>query len=108
MAKRLDNIWDRSKDGNKKEQRSFIRYAIVVTVLMVLFLFVKKDNVIRWVQAGFNLRKQEKQIELLEQQNADLDRKINMMSTDRDTLEAFAREEFYFAEPGDDIYITGE
>ena len=105
MAKKKDNIWDRSKDGNKKEQRSFLRYAIIATAVCVLFLFVKKDNVIRWIQAGFMLKKQERQIEMYEQKNAELDRRINMMSTNRDTLETFAREEFYFAEPGDDVYI---
>ena len=105
MAKKKDNIWDRSKDGNKKEQRSFLRYAIIATAVCVLFLFVKKDNVIRWIQAGFMLKKQEPQIEMYEQKNAELDRRINMMSTNRDTLETFAREEFHFAEPGDDVYI---
>ena len=103
--KKTDNIWDRSLDGNKKEQRSFFRYAIVATAIFVVFLFVKKDNVIRWIQAGFTLRKQERQIELLEGQNAELDKKIQMMSNDRDTLETFAREHFNFAEPGDDVYI---
>ena len=105
MTKKKDNIWDRSKDGNKKEQRSFLRYAIVATVVFVIFLFVKKDNVIRWIQAGFMLKKQERQIELYEEKNAELDRRIRMMSTNRDTLETFAREEFYFSEPGDDVYI---
>lgn len=105
MTKKKDNIWDRSKDGNKKEQRSFLRYAIVATVVFIIFLFVKKDNVIRWIQAGFMLKKQERQIELYEEKNAELDRRIRMMSTNRDTLETFAREEFYFSEPGDDVYI---
>lgn len=105
MTKKKDNIWDRSKDGNKKEQRSFLRYAIVATAVFVIFLFVKKDNVIRWIQAGFMLKKQERQIELYEEKNAELDRRIRMMSTNRDTLETFAREEFYFSEPGDDVYI---
>ena len=28
-----------------------------------------------------------------------------MMKENRDTLERYAREEFFFAEPGDDVYI---
>lgn len=102
---RKNNIWNREKDGNRREQRSFLRYAIVATALMVLFLFLKKDNVVRWVQAGFTLRKQERQIELYQQQNEELDKTINMMSTNRDTLEKFARETFNFAAPGEDVYI---
>lgn len=90
----------------KKDIReSFIRYAIVATAVFVAFLFLKSDNVIQWVRSGFTLRSQERRIELLKRQNAALDGRINMMSTNRDTLEQFAREEFYFAAPGDDVYI---
>ena len=87
-------------------QRSFIRYAIVATIVFAVFLLVKKDSVIRWVQAGFTLRRQEQQMEMYRKQNAELDKTIDMMSTDRDTLEKYARETFGFAEPGDDVYIT--
>lgn len=89
-------------------RRSFLRYAIVATVLFVAFLFLKSDNIIRWIQAGFTLRNQERQIEMLRQKNEELDRKIELMSTDKDSLETFSREEFFFAAPGDDVYITGD
>ena len=58
MAKYSKDLWNRDKDGNRKEQRSFLRYAIVATALFALFLFLKKDNVINWVQAGFTLGSQ--------------------------------------------------
>lgn len=105
MAKYTKDIWNRDKDGSRKEQRSFLRYAIVATGVFALFLLIKKDNVVNWVQAGFTLRRQHRQIELLQQENADLDRKIRMMKGNRDTLERYAREQFFFAEPGDDVYI---
>ena len=105
MARYTKDIWDPEKDGNRKEQRSFLRYAIIATALFLLFLFLKKDSIITWVQAGFTLRRQERQIEQLQQENAEMDRKIRMMKGDRDTLERFAREHFYFAEPDDDVYI---
>ena len=99
------NLWDRDKDGSRKEQRSFLRYAIVATALFLVFMLVKKEGIITWVQAGFNLRRQRRQIELYQQENAELDKKIRMMKDNRDTLERYAREQFYFAEPGDDVYI---
>ena len=105
MAKYSKDLWNRDKDGNRKEQRSFLRYAIVATALFALFLFLKKDNVINWVQAGFTLGSQRRQIEQLERENEERDRRIKMMKENRDTLERYAREEFFFAEPGDDIYI---
>ena len=106
MAKYTKDLWNRDKDGNRKEQRSFLRYAIIATVVFLLFMFLKKDNLINWVQAGLSLRRQERQIEQYRQENEELDRRIRVMTGDRDSLERYAREQFYFAEPGDDVYIT--
>ena len=89
----------------KDIKRSFLRYAIVATALILLFLFLKKDSIVSWVQAGITLRRQERQIEQYQKENEELDRRIRMMTGDRDTLERYAREQFYFAEPGDDVYI---
>jgi cell division protein FtsB len=36
----------------------------------------------------------------------DLERQIRVLSNDRDTLETLAREQYLFAEPGDDVYLT--
>ena len=108
MGKNTKHIWDRSQDGNAYEQRSFLRYAIVATALAVVFLFVKKDSIVRWVQAGFTIRDQERQIKNYVEDNARLDGQIRMMTADKDTLETFARENFFFSEPGDDVYIIEE
>ena len=105
---KFKDIWDRSKDGNNAPQRSFVRFAIVITAIFVLFLFIKKDSVVRWVQAGFTLHRQERRIEALKQDNERLDEQIRLLSTSRDSLERYAREEFGFAEPGDDVYIVEE
>ena len=105
MAKYSKDLWDREKDGSRKEQRSFLRYAIVATALFLVFMLVKKDGIITWVQAGFTLRRQHRQIEQLRQENDAMDKKIRTMSLDRDTLERYAREEVQFADPGDDVYI---
>ena len=106
MAKYTKDLWNRDKDGNRKEQRSFLRYAIIATVVFLLFMFLKKDNLINWVQAGLSLRRQERQIEQYQRENEELERRIRVMTGYRDSLERYAREQFYFAEPGDDVYIT--
>jgi len=105
MGRFLD-IWDRSKDGSKHEQRSFVRYAIVATMLLLVFLFVKKDNIFRWVEAGFTIHSQERKMEKLRKETDLLDAKARMLTFDRDTLERFARENLGFAEPGDDVYLV--
>ena len=72
---------------------------------LVIVCFFRHDNLIRWIRAGFTLRKQEKQIEWYNKEISELDKQIEAMSTNRDTLEMYAREHFLFAEPGDDVYL---
>jgi len=106
MAKRVSkDIWDKSKDGSRKEQRSFIRFAIIATAVFLIAILVKKDNVIRWVEAGYTLRKQHRQMEYFQKEINRLDDQIQLLSHDKDSLETYAREQFHFAEPGDDVYL---
>ena len=72
---------------------------------LVIVCFFRHDNLIRWIRAGFTIRKQEKQIEWYNKEISELDKQIEAMSTNRDTLEMYAREHFLFTEPGDDVYL---
>ena len=103
---KFSNIWNRSKDGTSREERSFVRYAIISTAIFLLFICViKRDNLFRWIEAGFTIRSQEKQMEFYQSDIGRLKKEVNSLTTDRDTLEKFAREKFLFAEPGEDVYV---
>lgn len=85
---------------------SFSKYAVVVTLLFVVwFGFFARDSVLRWVRAGFEIRRQERRMQVYEAEIAEMDRQVQLLSHDRDSLEKFAREQFHFAAPGDDVYI---
>ena len=101
----MKDIWDKSKDGNRKEQRSLLRVAIVATGLALIFLFVKKDNIIRWVQGGFTIARQNKEIKANEAKIKALDAKIDALTGNRDSLEKFAREEYFYHQDGEDVYV---
>lgn len=104
---KFKKIWDRSRDGANREERSFVRYAIVATVIAVLFITViKRDNAIRWVTKIVEVHRQEKRIEFLREDNERLKKELNTLTTDRDSLEKFAREKFLFAAPGEDVYVV--
>lgn len=107
MAKgKFDNIWNRSKDGANREERSFVRYVIISTAFFLLFVCViKRDNLFRWIEAGITVGKQEKQMEFYEADIERLKDEVKNLTTDKDTLEKFAREKFLFAEPGEDVYV---
>lgn len=88
------------------------RFAWFVAVSTAVFLFLwivgPGNTIIHWAKAGLEIRRQEKMIKEYENQNAEMDRRLKMLQTNRDTLEKFAREQLGFAAPGDDVYIIEE
>lgn len=106
MASVFKDIWKRSKDGSKREQRSFIRFSIIAFAFAVLLLFARRDNVVRWIQAGFTIDRQEREIERYRKEIEEMEGRIEDLRTNRDSLEKYAREEFNFARKGDDVYIV--
>lgn len=85
------------------------RYVFITLIAFVVYvLFIKHDNALRWAHAGITIRQQEKQIEACRQDISDLDARIEAMTSDKDSIERFARETYLFAEPGDDVYLVSE
>lgn len=89
----------------KKSGNSTWLFFLCVTLFFIAFLLVKKNNVVRWVQAAYTIRQQERQIKELETDIESTDRQLLQLSTNRDSLETFARENFNFAAPGEDVYL---
>lgn len=88
------------------EHKGFVRYAVVLTAVILLWVvFFGDDNLIRLGKAYSELNDQNRQIEKYKREIAEMDEQVRTLSTDRDTLEAYARENFHFAAPGDDVYI---
>ena len=100
-------VMGKIKDIFRGPHRKFAWFVVVVTVVFAVLWIVGPGNtVVHWIKAGVEIRRQEKTILEYERQNAEMDRRINMLKTDRDTLEKFAREQFNFAVPGEDVYVV--
>lgn len=106
---RFKDFWNTGRDGKDAEKGSFIRYAIVITAFFILFVgFLSPNSVVRWVRTGFQIRAQEKQIESYETEIREMNDQIHGLTTSKDSLERYARENFHFVEPGDDVYVFDE
>ncbi len=93
----------------KGEHRGFVIFAVVVVLIALLLLtFGKGSNIIHWVGARVEIFRQEKLIEKYNREIDQMNQKIEMLTTNRDSLEKFARENFLFAEPGEDVYVVEE
>lgn len=94
-----------SEESNKG--KSFWKWVIFTSILfLIAIFFILTDNFPHWIKACATLKKQNRQIEYYQEQIRQMDAQIDALSTDRDSLETYAREKFHFAEPGDDIYLT--
>lgn len=97
------------KDIWNGEHKGFVRYAVISTAVFLLWIvFLGDDNLLRLVKAYSELNSQNGQIERYKKEIAVMDKQIRTLSTDRDTLETYARENFHFAAPGDDVYLIGD
>ncbi|MBR5700726.1 MAG: septum formation initiator family protein [Bacteroidales bacterium] len=90
----------------KSGRGSFVTFAIVATAVFLVYIcFISSGSVLRWIRANMEIRRQEK---LIETYQADIERmgtEVELLSSDKDSLEKFAREKFHFAAPGEDVYI---
>ena len=89
--------------GEHKNFRIFVAFSTAVFVF--IWLVGPGNTWIHWAKAGVEIKRQERQIREYEQEIERMDKRVDMLKTDRDTLEKFAREEYHFAVPGDDVYV---
>ena len=89
--------------GEHKNFRIFVAFSTAVFVF--IWLVGPGNTWIHWAKAGVEIKRQERQIREYEQEIERMDKRVDMLKTDRDTLEKFAREQFHFAAPGDDVYF---
>ncbi len=102
-------IWNKIKgifSGERSRFAWFVRVALVVFILS--WLFGRGNTIIHWIKAAREINRQEAQIEEYRRQIEEMDGSIDQRETDVDTLEKFAREQYGFAAPGEDVYIIEE
>lgn len=100
----------KSKRKNIKEILGGMKISfLVIFVLFVLLLCLYPDNnLFTWMAARREIRRQENLMRKYQLEIVEMDNRIRELSGSRDSLEKFAREEFHFAVPGEDVYLVEE
>lgn len=105
----MGSILKKIKELFKGEHGTFFKFlSFNVALFIVLWLVGPGNTVIHWARSKSELRHQKRQMEFYQKEIEQMQRKVNLLQNDRDTLEKFAREQFYFSAPGDDVYIVEE
>ena len=104
---KFSDITQKIKSAYTGPRRSFFWFATLATAIFLFVWIVGPGNtVIHWAKAAIEIRRQEKLMEYYNEQNAQMEKRLHLLKNDKDTLEKFAREQFHFAAPGEDVYIV--
>jgi len=91
----------------RSDHNYFIPYVIIVTTLVALWLlFFSHASVLNWIRASVEVKNQETEMARLGKEIEEMDAEIEDLTHNRDSIEAYARETYKFAAPGDDVYIV--
>ena len=91
----------------RKDHNYLLPFVIVVTAIVATWLlFFANNSVLNWIKASVEEKSQQSEMARLQQEIDEIDREIENLRTNRDSLESFARETYHFAAPGDDVYIV--
>ena len=97
----------RFTDIFKGEYRKFAWFVVIsTTIFLVLWIVGPGNTIVHWVKAKNEISRQEKQMKNYQEQIDIMDRDIEELKTNKDSLEKFARERFNFAAPGEDVYVV--
>ena len=97
----------RFTDIFKGEYRKFAWFVVIsTTIFLVLWIVGPGNTIVHWVKAKNEISRQEKQMKYYQEQIDIMDRDIEELKTNKDSLEKFARERFNFAAPGEDVYVV--
>ena len=83
------------------------KYVLVCVIFGVVFVFVGEQSILKGIQRRRQIRQTEQQIRAIRADIEATQRKINWLRS-TDSLEQFAREEYYMHAPGEDVYIVKE
>lgn len=82
------------------------KYFLATLVFVLLILFNSRTSLHQMLHSMSTLRKQKKQEMYYRQAIQATDERINQLTSNKDTLEMFARENYYFLEDGEDVFIV--
>ncbi len=81
------------------------KYFILGVIFLVWICFFDTNNVWQMFRSRRTLRSQRQQIEFYEREIQKMDRKLEQLQSERDSLEKFAREEYYYLQDGEEVYV---
>ena len=87
--------------------RKWGKYAITILVFAVVFLFIGEQSLIQFVRRGREIRHLEEQRDLYLEGAEKAQREMNALHQ-TDSLERYAREQYYMHNSNEEIFLVDE
>ena len=84
------------------------KYFIVTAAFLIWIFFFDTNNLISWYRDLKQLAWQNRQKVYYQEAIRQADEKLNELTSNKDSLEKFAREQYLFHESGEDIYVVDD
>lgn len=84
------------------------KYTVVTVFFLVWVLFVDTNNLFVWINDLNTVSTQERQKEHYRQAIKQTDEKLNELTSNKDSLEKFAREQYLFHQKDEEIFLVVE
>lgn len=102
--------------ARKKQRKNFKEimtskwggYLAIIFVFILLSCIFPDKNIFTLISKKMEYKRQNEQIRELQKKIIDTHQQIHSLTDDPETLENYAREQFHFAKPGEDVYLLDQ
>jgi len=84
------------------------KYVITLLVFFIWMLFFDQNNLLDRIRMYSEIRQLEDEQEYYEQEIKKDSTRLHELTTDKDNLEKYAREQFYMKKPDEDVFVVIE
>lgn len=105
MGKRILDTLKKSCKESKVLRFLRNKYFLVTTFFIVWILFIDTNNLMVWWEDFKEVQEQEQQKEYYKDAIEWTDERLKELSSNRDSLEKFAREQYLFHNPDEEVFV---
>lgn len=84
------------------------KYLLVTLAFAAWVVFIDSNNILTWMSDLKELSAQRRQIEYYREAIRKTDEQLKELRSNRDSLEKFAREQYFFHRPDEEVFIIDE
>ena len=88
--------------------RKWGKYLITIFVFLIIYLFVGEQSLVQFSHRRGEIKRLEQQTRIYRQGTERAQHTIQVLENSKDSLERYAREQYYMHDENEDIYLVEE